>query len=145
MGQPTRPLSETRSSIATLSRCDGPTPSAGALAPLRASSPPTVAESPCPRIATTRPRFGGLRWWFVCPLTVNGRPCGRRVGKLYLPPAGRYFGCRHCHDLTYTSCQTHDKRVDFLRNDPAELLRAAENLERASPAELIRLLKALPV
>jgi len=36
---------------------------------------------------------------------VNGRGCGRRVGKLYLPPGGRYFGCRQCHDLTYTSCQ----------------------------------------
>src|SRR5262249_15874509 len=25
-------------------------------------------------LTTTRPRFGGLRWWFVCPLVVNGRP-----------------------------------------------------------------------
>jgi hypothetical protein len=56
-------------------------------------------------LTTTRPRFGGLRWWFLCPLAVNGRQCNRRVGKLYLPPAARYFGCRHCHDLTYTSCQ----------------------------------------
>jgi hypothetical protein len=54
-------------------------------------------------LVTTRPRFGGLRWWFVCPLAVNGRPCGRRVAKLYL--RGKYFGCRHCHGLTYTSCQ----------------------------------------
>jgi hypothetical protein len=61
------------------------------------------------RLATTRPSFGGLRWWFVCPLIVNGRTCIRRVGKLYLPPGGRYFGCRHCHDLTYTSCQESHK------------------------------------
>jgi hypothetical protein len=62
------------------------------------------------RLVTTRPRFGGLRWWFICPLlVVNGRPCGRRVGKLYLPPHARYFGCRHCHDLTYTSCQESRK------------------------------------
>jgi hypothetical protein len=60
-------------------------------------------------LTTTRPRFGGLRWWFLCPLTVNGRPCNRRVGKLYLPPSGRYFGCRHCYDLTYTSCQESRK------------------------------------
>jgi hypothetical protein len=33
-------------------------------------------------LTTTRPRFGGLRWWFVCPLTKAGRPCTRRVGKL---------------------------------------------------------------
>src|SRR5438067_1690451 len=35
-------------------------------------------------LTTTRPRFGGLRWWFVCPLVVGGVPCRRRVGKLYL-------------------------------------------------------------
>ena len=60
-------------------------------------------------LVTTWPHFGGLRWWFICPLSVNGRYCGRRVGKLYLPPGGRYFGCRHCHDLTYTSCQESHK------------------------------------
>ena len=60
-------------------------------------------------LTTTMPRFGGLRWWFVCPLSINGRPCGRRVGKLFLPPHARYFGCRHCHDLTYTSCQESHK------------------------------------
>jgi hypothetical protein len=43
------------------------------------------------------------------PLVVGGRPCGRRVGKLHLPPHGRYFGCRHCHDLTYASCQESHK------------------------------------
>src|SRR5262245_26261496 len=30
-------------------------------------------------LVSTRPRFGGLRWWFVCPLVVNGWECGRRV------------------------------------------------------------------
>lgn len=54
---------------------------------------------------TTPSAVGGVRWWFTCPLVVNGRSCGRRVGKLYLPPGSRYFGCRHCHDLTYVSCQ----------------------------------------
>jgi hypothetical protein len=79
------------------------------------------------RLATTRPRFGGLRWWFVCPLVVNGRPCGRRVGKLYMPPDARYFGCRRCHDLTYRSAQEHDKRVDVLRRNPQALMALAEN------------------
>src|SRR5205807_10480703 len=23
-------------------------------------------------LVTTRPHFGGLRWWFLCPLVVNG-------------------------------------------------------------------------
>jgi hypothetical protein len=71
-------------------------------------------------LVTTRPRFGGLRWWFICPLVVNGRSCGRRVVKLYLPPGRRYFGCRHCYDLTYTSCQEsrkYDSAFRFLAQD----------------------------
>ena len=49
--------------------------------------------------------WGTKRWWFICPLIRNERACNRRVGKLYLPPRNRTFGCRHCYDLTYTSCQ----------------------------------------
>lgn len=60
--------------------------------------------------------FGGVRWWFTCPLTTNGRVCNRRVGKLYLPPGGGYYGCRHCHDLTYRSSQESDKRVNALKH-----------------------------
>ncbi|MDP9375271.1 MAG: hypothetical protein M3Q65_23040 [Chloroflexota bacterium] len=56
-------------------------------------------------LQATRPRFGGVRWWLTCPLAVGGRPCNRRVRKLYYPPGRRYFGCRHCHRLTYRSCQ----------------------------------------
>lgn len=61
------------------------------------------------QLTLTRPHFGGHRWWFICPLVVNGQPCNRRVGKLYLPRNARYFGCRHCHRLTYTSCQESHK------------------------------------
>ena len=57
------------------------------------------------RLQTTRPTFGGVRWWFSCPRVVDGEECGRRVGKLYRPPGGRYFACRHCLELTYESCQ----------------------------------------
>jgi hypothetical protein len=57
------------------------------------------------RLQTTRPNFGGVRWWFSCPHVVEGGECGRRVGKLYRPPRGRSFACRHCLDLTYESCQ----------------------------------------
>lgn len=59
------------------------------------------------RLQTTRPHRGGCRWWFTCPLIVGGVACGRRVAKLYL--RGRYFGCRHCHGLTYRSCQQAHK------------------------------------
>lgn len=71
--------------------------------------------------------WGGVRWWFVCPLVVNGRHCSRRVGKLYLPPNGRYFGCRHCYDLTYQStrdCHWHERISRFL-GYPAGAVRLA--------------------
>ncbi len=57
------------------------------------------------RLQTTYPNYGGVRWWFTCPLVAGDIPCNRRVGKLYLPPGARYYGCRHCHNLTYQSCR----------------------------------------
>ncbi len=68
------------------------------------------------RLTTTQPHFGGLRWWFICPLIVSDRTCQRRVSKLYLPQDGRYFGCRHCYDLTYTSCQESPKYDSLYRH-----------------------------
>ncbi|MEO2030481.1 MAG: hypothetical protein ABGZ35_00200 [Planctomycetaceae bacterium] len=56
-------------------------------------------------LQTTPTQFGGQRRWFTCPLVVNGVACGRRVGKLHLPPGARFFGCRTCHRLTYRSSQ----------------------------------------
>jgi hypothetical protein len=50
------------------------------------------------RLETTRPNFGGLRWWFLCPIT------GRRVGVLYLPGTGRtVFASRQASGLAYRS------------------------------------------
>ena len=54
-------------------------------------------------LQTTWPHFGGLRWWFTCPLVSNGRECRRRCEKLYLVPGGKYYGCRRCYDLAYQS------------------------------------------
>lgn len=48
--------------------------------------------------------WGGVRYWFTCPLVIDF-PCQRRVGALYLPPGAQYFGCRHCYNLTYKSAQ----------------------------------------
>jgi hypothetical protein len=45
-------------------------------------------------------RYGGTRPYFRCPGIVRGRHCGRTVAKLY---GGRYFLCRHCHNLAYYS------------------------------------------
>jgi len=52
-------------------------------------------------LVSTNCNYGGKRWWFICPLTIDGVACRRRVGKLYKD--GDYFGCRHCYDLTYSS------------------------------------------
>jgi hypothetical protein len=86
--------------------------------------------------------LGGCRWWGRYPLQRDGIECGRRVGKLYVPPGSRYFGCRRCHDLTYTSVQEHDKRVDALRRNPEALDRLLCNLEGVSTRDLILALKA---
>ncbi len=53
--------------------------------------------------------YGGRRPWFICG------NCGRRVAVVYA--GGKYFACRHCYDLTYTSCQESDSRFSwFFRN-----------------------------
>jgi hypothetical protein len=54
-------------------------------------------------LTTTPCNFGGVRYWFVCPLSKGGVYCGRRVAKLYKAPGASYFGCRHCYDLSYQS------------------------------------------
>ena len=64
------------------------------------------------RLVTTKPHFGGLRWWFECPFVDSSIVCRRRVGILYLKPGDRRIGCRQCHRLTYRSTQQHDPRVD---------------------------------
>jgi hypothetical protein len=47
----------------------------------------------------TPANLGGVRWWWLCP------NCGRRCGKLYLPPRRHLFKCRVCYQLSYESAQ----------------------------------------
>lgn len=47
--------------------------------------------------------YGGKRYFFQCSLFKNGIYCGRKAAKLYLGAGIKYFGCRHCYDLTYES------------------------------------------
>ena len=68
-------------------------------------------------IEFTRMPNGGRRPWFRCPLIINRIACNRRVGRLYLPWYGRYFGCRHCYDLAYRSQQ------EWLSKEFRQLLR----------------------
>lgn len=55
------------------------------------------------RLTTTPCNFGGVRYWFICPLVIDGKACSQRVGTLFLPPGRKYFGCRHCYKLSYES------------------------------------------
>jgi hypothetical protein len=48
-------------------------------------------------LTTSRPPFGGIRWWFRCPRTY------RRVRVLHLPLGGRHFWSRRAHRLAYAS------------------------------------------
>ena len=48
-------------------------------------------------LVTTRPNYGGRRWWFRCPAT------GRRVAKLHSPPGGDIFASRRAYGLAYRS------------------------------------------
>jgi hypothetical protein len=57
----------------------------------RGSNRPHLAKQTLP-LVSTRPRYGGHRWWLRCV-------CGRRVAKLYLPPGSTEFLCRECHQL----------------------------------------------
>lgn len=81
-----------------------------------------IEESVIP-VTTTRPHLGGTRRWFRCPIGS----CGRRAGRLYLPPGATVFGCRVCYNLTYQSAQTHDQRKYALLRDPAQLIAALES------------------
>jgi hypothetical protein len=92
-------------------------------------------------LQTTPVPGGKVRWWFVCPVSVDGRACRRRVGVLYLPPGREYFGCRHCYNLTYQSCRDSHKDDALFRQlgasagvDPA-LVRAVLQMARWSNDE----------
>lgn len=61
------------------------------------------------RITTTQCNYGGVRQWFMCPLSYDGKPCMRRIARLYL--SGKHFGCRTCHALAYKS--QHRARSGF--------------------------------
>jgi hypothetical protein len=95
-------------------------------------------------LEATRVRSRGRRWWFKCRLVKNGETCNRRVAKLYLPPESRYFGCRHCYQLTYKSCQEEDKRVAALRTHPKAMREALASIH-SDPSKFALGCKALGI
>ena len=80
--------------------------------------PPSIVKDVI-GLTTTRPRFGGVRWWFRCP----GAECGRRVGALYLPTGGVHFRCRVCHGLTYRKQQNGHRDRALLGTELGQALR----------------------
>ena len=58
------------------------------------------------RWETTTPRYGGRRYWWLCP------SCGRRCATIY---GGRLFLCRVCHNLTYETAQSGDPETTIDR------------------------------
>lgn len=83
------------------------------------------------RLSTSACNYGGVRYWFECPVVKDGVYCGNRCAKLYLPPSQLYFGCRSCHDLTYESCQTshkYDNLDEHLQNMDIDSLTVTQAL-----------------
>jgi hypothetical protein len=55
-----------------------------------------IEASPC--------HYGGMRWWWVCPIS------GQRAAKLYLPPGATVFAARRTYRLAYRS--QRDAKID---------------------------------
>ncbi len=64
-------------------------------------------------LVSTPCNFGGVRYWFECRLSRNGRYCGRRVGVLYKSSGAWFWGCRHCHNIGYNSQLTNYNNALF--------------------------------
>ena len=87
--------------------------------------------------------LGGRRWWFRCPLMRGSGmvPCLRRVRSLYL--RGKYFGCRHCHDLTFASNRRSSSNAYALL--AKNLLPTCDNLRSVPPRKFGLLLRAVEI
>jgi hypothetical protein len=77
------------------------------------------------------PGEGKVRAALVAPLPTDreGRPRDCWVGKLCLPPGERYFGCRHCHGLTYAS-RKESRRKANARHEASAPPRSARPCSR---------------
>ena len=46
------------------------------------------------QLVTTKPNYGGRRWWFICPIVRRDGGPPRRVAKLYLPSGSTFWESR---------------------------------------------------
>jgi hypothetical protein len=61
-------------------------------------------------LITSKTGFGGLRFWFKCPI------CKRRVGTLFAHAVGQNLGCRGCLGLQYRKIRYKgmiEGKIDF--------------------------------
>lgn len=49
------------------------------------------------KLTTSKTRFGGERFWFVCPI------CNKKVGLIYKHSSLNLIGCRICLNLKYAN------------------------------------------
>ena len=61
-------------------------------------------------LAISKTRFGGVRYWFKCPI------CNRRAGIIYVHPVSRIVGCRLCLKLDYRSRRYKGMVENYLNN-----------------------------
>jgi hypothetical protein len=77
-------------------------------------------------ITTTPCNYGGVRKWFICPA------CGRRCAVIY--SAGKYFACRVCCNLNYTSqCESDMFQLSNKANKLRERLGAKHGIMNPLP------------
>jgi hypothetical protein len=69
-------------------------------------------------LATIRPHYGGLRWWFVCPAFAS-QGTRRLVRCICMPAGASSFASRAAHRLNYQS-----------QKDSRDLLRSLDGLMR---------------
>ena len=72
------------------------------------------------QFSETQCNYGGTRKWFICP-NMN---CNKRVAVLY--GVGKYFLCRHCYGLVYSSQQ--ESKSDRLMRKARKIRKRLVNL-----------------
>jgi mRNA-degrading endonuclease RelE of RelBE toxin-antitoxin system len=79
-------------------------------------------------VTTTPCNYGGVRKWFICPT------CNRRCAVVY--SSGRYFECRVCCNLNYTSqCESDMYRLSEKANKLRKRLGAEPGIINSLPHE----------
>jgi hypothetical protein len=95
-------------------------------------------------LVSTRPFFGGARWWFQCPATVGDTSCSKRTRIIY--QLGGRWGCRVCLGLSYESRRRHRAMLyEGITVPMARSERLQRDLASRSPRRKLRALcKLLP-